>query len=590
MKKWIGYSLRRKLSLIILISTLLPLLSFGAFTYLISSRITEEKTKQSGIDTLEQMEGKMSFIVSDIENISLILIGHRDIQQYLSHSVEDEQTRTRVLEFIMNLSSSKPYISNITIYPGKFQTAPLSNSTVYASNMGELVDLYQVKEKTWTGLYKITNFSGERQVISFIRPLRSVFTYENLGWLVISVDEPVISEYWSEPSLGEGGEVALLNESGVVLSSTEKSWLSRPFDDLFPGVTQRMMNRSHGETVFGAGREKRTVLYYRQPSTGWTFAGTIPYDLYSSQNRYILQLTAIAVLVMIVITGCLVLFVIRRVTNPLTILTRLLTKVNPNGPMPLYHASSRDEIGRLGESYNMLGMHIEQLKRQLIRDETRKKEADMRALQAQINPHFLYNTLSSIHWMALMADKKRIADMVGALSDFLQFSLNKGNDYCAVQQELAHIRNYVDIQSIRFPDKFEVDYVIDPGVHDRMMLKLLLQPLLENSMIHGVQKKAGKGKIAVCIHQEGGRLHFLVVDDGVGMTEERLAQVMDNLDRHDLAPGPDASYGLRNVNERLRLHYGQDACLVIESKPNAGTRISFSIPGLEESYENHDRG
>ncbi len=590
MKKWIGHSLRRKLSLIILISTLVPLLSLGAFTYLISSRITEEKTKQSGIDTLEQMEGKMSFIVSDIENISLILIGDRDIQQYLSHSAEDEQTRTRVLEFIMNLSSSKPYISNITIYPGKFETAPLSNTTVYASNMDEQIDLYEVKEKTWTGLYKITNFSGERQVISFVRPLRSVFTYENLGWLVISVDEPVISEYWSEPSLGEGGEVALINERGIVLSSTEKSWLSQPFDELFPGVTKRMMNGSHGETVFGEGREKRTVLYYHQPSTGWTFAGTIPYDLYSSQNRYILQLTAIAVLVMIVITGGLVLFVIRRVTNPLTILTRLLTKVNPNGPMPLYHASSRDEIGRLGESYNLLGMHIEQLKQQLIRDETRKKEADMRALQAQINPHFLYNTLSSIHWMALMADKKRIADMVGALSDFLQFSLNKGNDYCTVQQELAHIRNYVDIQSIRFPDKFEVDYVIDPGVMNRMMLKLLLQPLLENSMIHGIQKKAGKGKIAVCIHQEGGTIHFLVVDDGVGMTDERLAQVLDNLERTDLTPGPGASYGLRNVNERLRLHYGQDACLVIESKPNAGTRISFSIPGLEESYENHDRG
>jgi len=590
MKKWIGHSLRRKLSLIILISTLVPLLSLGAFTYLFSSKITEEKTKQSGINTLEQMEGKMSFIVSDIENISLTLIGQGDIQQYLSHSEEDEQTRTRVLDFMMNLASSKKYISNISVYPGKFKTAILSNSTVYASDLEEQVDLSQVKEKTWTGVYKMTNFSGERQVISFIRPLRSVFTYENLGWLVISLDEPVISEYWSEPNLGEGGEVALLNERGIVLSSTDKNWLSRSFDTLFPGATKRILNGSHGETIVGQGREKRTVLYYHQPSTGWTFAGTIPYDLYSSQNRYILQLTAIAVLAMIVITGGLVLFVVRRVTNPLTILTRLLTKVNPDGPMPLYHASSSDEIGRLGESYNLLGMHIEQLKQQLIRDETRKKEADMRALQAQINPHFLYNTLSSIHWMALMADKKRIADMVGSLSDFLQFSLNKGNDYCTVQQEIAHIRNYIDIQSVRFPDKFEVDFVIDSAVMNRMMLKLLLQPLLENSMIHGIQKKAGKGKIAVCIHQEGGKLHFLVVDDGVGMTEARLAQVLDNLERAEFSPGPEASYGLRNVNERLRLHYGQDACLVIESKPNAGARISFSIPCVEESYENHDRG
>ncbi len=590
MRQWMGLSLGRKLSVIIMVSTLVPLLFLGAFTYLISSKVTEEKIKQSGIDTLEQMEGKLRFVIDDIENISLFLIGQRDIQQFLSLPGEDEQLKGRIIDLMTNLSSSKKYILNITVYPEKFKS-PLSNSTIYSSDLADQIDLYQVKEKMWTGIYTISNYSGKHRVISFIRPLRSIYTYENIGWMVISLDEMVISQYWSEPNLGEGhGQVALLNEEGVVLSSTEKQWLAQPFNALFPGTVDRIMERQSGETVYGEGQDKKTILYYRQSLTGWTIAGTIPYDLYSSQNRFILLLTAAAVVITIVINGGLVLFVIQRVTNPLRMLTRLLTKVNPDGPMPAYHSSSNDEIGRLGESYNMLGSHIKELKEQLIRDETRKKEADIRALQAQINPHFLYNTLSSIHWMALLTDEKRIAEMVGALSDFLQFSLNKGSDYCPVHQEIAHVQNYTQIQSIRYPNKFEVDFNVDPALNQRTMLKLLLQPLLENAMIHGIQKKTGKGTIGIYLEQKGSAMNVLVIDDGVGMTEDRVQYVRNILQQTDGLYGPGTSYGLRNVNERLRLHYGPNSCLKIESRHNAGTRISFTIPFLEEPYENHDRG
>ncbi|QMV40003.1 sensor histidine kinase [Cohnella cholangitidis] len=590
MRHWMSLSLGRKLSIMIMVSTLVPLLSLGAFTYLISSNVTEEKIKQSGIDTLEQMEGKLRFVIGDIENISMFLIGQSDIQQYLSQSEENEELKGRILNLMLNLSSSKKYILNITVYPKKFNT-PLSNSTIYSSNLDDLINLYDVKEKMWTGIYTISNYSGKHQVISFIRPLRSIYTYENLGWMVISLDETFISEYWSEPHLGDGrGQVALLNETGNVLSSTEREWLTQPFDEIFPGATSRILSGKQGETDFGEGQDRKTILYYHQPITDWTLVGTIPNDLYSSQNRFILLLTAIAVVIMVVINAGLVLFVIQRVTNPLRVLTRLLTKVNPDGPMPTYYSSSRDEIGRLGESYNMLGSHIKELKQQFIRDEARKKEADIRALQAQINPHFLYNTLSSIHWMALRTEDRRIADMVGALSDFLQFSLNKGSEYCPVHQEIAHIRNYAQVQSIRYPNKFEVDINVDPALNDKIMLKLLLQPLLENAMIHGIQKKTGKGTIGIYLEQSGHSMNVLVIDDGIGMEEHRLQYVRDIIGQTDGSYSPGASYGLRNVNERLRLHYGPMSRLTIESRLHAGTRISFTIPFLEVPYENHDRG
>ncbi|OXM85994.1 sensor histidine kinase [Paenibacillus rigui] len=594
MWRWLGLSLGRKLSFIMLVTTLIPLVFLGGFAYKISSNITEEKTEQAGIDTLRQMDANLRFMLQDVENLSITLIGQSDIQQYVNRTDQDVATQTRIIAFMANLVSSKDYILNVTIYPANANPT-LSTATIYSSDLDRIVRIPDIESKMWTELYTVDTYNGRSKVLSFIRPLRSVNNYQTLGWLSISLNEKAISRYWSQPKLGDGqGNVALLNEKGNVVSATESQWLSEPFDSLYPGV-RAGMHSAYGTMTYGEQKhEKKSMLYYKEALVGWTLVGVIPFELYSAQNRYILQLTAIAVLVSILATVGIVFFVVHRVTNPLRALTRLLSKVNPEEPLPLYTTGTTDELGKLAESYNMLGSHIEKLKKQVIRNEARKKEADMRALQAQINPHFLYNTLSSIHWIALLTEEKRIADMVGALSDFLRFSLNKGKEFCPVHQELAHIKNYAQVQSIRFPDKFDVDIVVDPELRDKFMLKLLLQPLVENAMIHGVQKKEGRGMITVYVEPKGDHMSFLVLDDGIGMTEEQLALIKKSLqepaDQQDFSDV--ASYGLRNVNERLQLHYGPDAGLLIESKPNAGTRVSFTIPFVEGggSHENHDRG
>ncbi|WP_317259365.1 sensor histidine kinase [Paenibacillus baimaensis] len=587
--RWMGNSLGRKLTVIMLITTLIPLMLLGGFAYVISSKITEEKTEQAGIDTLRQMDGNLRFIIKDVENMSIFLIGQSNVQQYVNSLDDDVGSQTRIRSFMTNLISSKEYISNVEIIPAN-SNPPLSTTNLYQSDLDRLVNVREVTGKMWTTLYNVQNYAGNQRVISFIRPLRSIDNYRNLGWLTISLDEKVISRYWSEPNLGDGkGSVALLNEQGIVLSATDKSWLSQSLDVLMPGLLTELNPALYGVVNHGEGRAKKTILYFREPLVGWVLVGVIPFDLYSAQNRYILQLTGVAVALSIVATAGLILFLIQRITNPLRVLTRLIAKVNPEEPLPLYSVASSDEIGKLAESYNMLGKHIEKLKKQVIRNEAHKKEADMRALQAQINPHFLYNTLSSIHWIALMNEEKRIADMVGALSDFLRFSLNKGKEFCPVHQELAHIKNYAQVQSIRYPDKFDMDIVVDPELQDRYMLKLLLQPLVENAMLHGIQKKEGKGMISVYVEHKANRMSFLVLDDGVGMTEEQLELITNNLNPPEGELYPDVSYGLRNVNERLQLHYGLDAGLIIESRLNAGTRISFSIPVLEGQHENNDR-
>lgn len=608
MVRWLTSSLQRKLSIVVTASMIVPLLALGVFAFLFSSRITEEKTKLSGMDTLKQVEANLRYMLQDAENLSIFLIGERDIQQYLSRNEDHELDRIDILGRMTNLAASKKYIANIAIYPGRFDAA-LSTAAWYEPD-GE--DLFygpfsgqstgRETDKRWTGVYSVRNYAGIQNVITLIRPIRSIHDYRTLGWLAISLDEKVISKGWPALGLGKGeGRLELIGAAGEILSSMNKSRLGLHMSDIEPGLLTRIQKGSGGTTTYGEGEQRRTVLYYPEKLTGWMLVGTVPYEQYRSENSYILILTVIAVALSALISGGLVWFTVRRITRPLLVLTRHLSRIDPKRPLPLFRSESDDEIGKLGESYNLLGAHIDMLKKEIIRGEARKKEADLRVLQAQINPHFLYNTLSSIHWIALMSKENRIADMVEGLSDFLRISLNQGQDYCPVAQEIAHIRHYVRVQSIRFPDQFVLHYIVDPALEQQMMLKLLLQPLVENAMIHGIQKAGNKGTITIMIQKDHvyKRMNVLVLDDGAGMTADKLKQLQAGLipedesglissDRplhgeqleHPLSVG---GYGLRNVNERLLLHYGRDALLEVHSREGEGTRISFSIPILEES-------
>ncbi|TDF98604.1 sensor histidine kinase [Paenibacillus piri] len=592
MRRFLSTSLQGKLSVMMLISTIIPLCFLGAFSYMTSARVNEEKTKQTGIDSLRRIQATLQFIAQDVEGLSVFLTGDKDVQQYMSGFDFDSPERMRILAMTMNLMQSKEYISNITIY-SKNKTMPLHTQSIYYSNLSKVIEDWDLNGKRWTPLYMNQSIHGSENVFSFLRGVKSGDNYEPLGFISISINESVLSRYLGSPNFGVGqGDIILLNRQGDVISGNRKEWLAQQWETLFPQSRVSDMTLSDGSFNYGEGHDKKTVLYNRIPGLGWTLVGLVPYELYSKENRYIWLLTGTAVSLAAVLTSGLILFLVRHVTKPLKILRRLLVRFDPNEPMPLYQFESPDEVGQLVGSYNKLGEHIKRLKEQLIQLETRKKEADIRALQSQINPHFLYNTLSSIHWIALMSKEHKIADMVGALSDFLRFSLNKGRDYCTVRQEIDHVKNYALIQSIRYPNKFDLNFHIDPKIGSLPMLKLLLQPLVENAMIHGFKKNRRHGIIIISAVQEPRGIRFTAHDNGVGMSRERLAKLSQELLKPLAEDIPDhsGSYGLRNVNERLLLHYGVAAQLSLESQEGHGTRVSFIIPVKEHDYENYDRG
>ncbi|OBZ08577.1 sensor histidine kinase [Bacillus sp. FJAT-26390] len=585
--RWISSSLKRKLSFLLLLSVLIPLLALGLFAYNMAATATEEKAKQSGTSILRQTGTNLEFIVQDIENMSLFLIGQKDVQQYLSSTSENAVKQTQMIEFLSNLVFSKAYISDITIYPQN-QSHPVSNTTIFETGLAELtgqdVQHYQSKVKWWTSRYETNTAAGVKQVISLVRPIRSLNSFKQIGTLVISLNEKAVAQLLMQAGIPAGGYVVLSNQDGLVLSGSDKSESTTTMEKLLPGLT---VHGNSGTLNYGNGENKQTILYDTVADVGWRLTGVMPFAEYKAQNNYVLQLMAIVIIFSVLLVAVLVLYFVQRVTNPLIMLTQFLKHSNPEEPMQTYPVESMDEVGQLVRSYNKLSERIEGLTEQVKLEESYKKEADMHALQAQINPHFLYNTLSSIHWMALMNQDEKTADMVGSLSDFMRFSLNNGEEFCSVEQEAAHAGHYANIQSIRFPNKFQLTVDIDPELLAQTMLKLLLQPLIENALIHGIQKQEEFGEIRVAAHKQGTYIAFAVEDTGVGIDAGKLAAIYKELhgpddrkrERERLERG---SYGLRNVHKRLQLHYGTESGLRIESTERIGTRVSFLVPMLNE--------
>ncbi|TVY03017.1 cache domain-containing sensor histidine kinase [Cohnella terricola] len=591
MRRWLANSLKRKLTLLLLFAILLPLLFAGVVSYQMAASVTEEKAKQSGMNTLNQIKDKIEFVVQDVENMSIFLIGEKDIQLYLNNEREDIARYSLIIGTLTNLAFSKKYISNITIKP-KNGNPELSNSTILQSGLPPLLEKikmdYRKTPKRWTSLYENQTTEGLKRVISLVRPVRNFYNFKEMGWISVSLDQKEIERFIDAAGWEKSGYVLLLDKDGTIISGGDPSWLTQPLSAIFPDMEK--LEGTNGVLKYGSGKEQKTILYNTIPSLGWELVGFIPTQVYRAQNNYVLTVTAFATGIALLLAVGLMLYFIQWVTTPLTKLTRSLKELNLDEKIPTYTIKSADEIGLLVRSYNKLGEKIDRLKTQVQLNEAKKKEADIQALQAQINPHFLYNTLSSIHWIALMNKDRQIAEMVGALSDFMRFSLNKGEEYCQVRQEISHAQNYAYIQSIRFPDQFTMEFFVDPDMMPMPMLKLLLQPLIENSLIHGIQKKKEKGQVFVHGELQGSEMKFVVEDTGIGIEEGRLREIRRQLlsavdsepqalDRNVPKSG---SYGLLNVHRRLKLHYGNDSGLTIDSEAGKGTRISFTIPLREE--------
>ncbi len=249
------------------------------------------------------------------------------------------------------------------------------------------------------------------------------------------------------------------------------------------------------------------------------------------------------------------------------------------------------ELQELAEQINIMADRLDTLIVQIKQEQLNLAKSEMRTLQAQIHPHFLYNTLDTIIWQAESGKADEVIQLTRSLSDFFRISLSAGQDWIPVKQEIQHVTAYLRIQKTRYRDILTYEVDVGNGLEDLWMVKLLLQPLVENALYHGIRAKRGGGRIAITVRREEDRIRFTVTDNGKGMDAETLARVQASL-KAEAGPLPsrqDSGFGLKNVDLRIRLYYEQAEGLEIASGSD-GTRISFSVPCRTREDTQHDEG
>lgn len=284
----------------------------------------------------------------------------------------------------------------------------------------------------------------------------------------------------------------------------------------------------------------------------------------------ILLLVLVVVLIVMIVSG---------IIQPIRELSHVTKKVAEGDFSARAHVESEDEVAVLADSVNSMTGSIEELVQKIKEDERKMRRADLRLLQEQINPHFLYNTLDTIVWLIEGNDPDKAVNVVMSLSEFFRLVLSKGREYITIQEEELHIKSYLEIQQVRYRDILEYEIQIDPKLYQYKILKLTLQPLVENSLYHGIKYKRAKGSIMVTGRLQGDEIHFVVEDSGVGMGEEELAKLRREINKP--CQDTEKGFGLANVNERIRMNFGAEYGMKIESVKGKGTRVEIVIPAVQ---------
>lgn len=307
------------------------------------------------------------------------------------------------------------------------------------------------------------------------------------------------------------------------------------------------------------------------PKTGWNVWLYKPEKLMGNSIRQINIITFGGTLVCLVATFMCIRFTAIFVTTRIGKLQKAVARVEKEDFSYTLNTTSQDEIGELITSFSKMERKLNYLINEVYKSKIKEKEYEMKALQAQINPHFLYNTLSLINWKAIEAGKKDISKITLALSAFYRTSLNKGNSITHISGEIENMRSYLSIQLMLHDDGFDVTEDIDDSVLEYTCPNLILQPLIENAIDHGidVMPEGRRGAISISCKDMDTYIQFIVKDNGIGMTKEQTVKILTKDSK---------GYGVRNVNERLKLCYGEEYPMIIKSEKNAGTEVIITIP------------
>ena len=572
---FLDLSMRAKLFVLFLIVSILPMLFFVYYSY---HSVKTELISQ----TYASMSSMASQIGSNLENklnsytkLSASLYLDSTLQEYLVKSYGDNGDYLDAYRYIDNVMNNaltnNPEVTAITIYSTN-PNMPLDDLFIKPldDSIREKPWFEKVKHTYGNVIFTVTPAAPAKATARETPPMFTLVRYLNYNSLnfpygILTIDVKEADLYSLMEKEDNDKDIFIVDDRGTIVSNKDKSLLNKPIAELLPlpkgsGASARF------ETVY---RGERVLVVASTIRNGWKTVAIVPYSGFIREARVwsnrLLLIASFCIVLCVALIYVVARLSTKRIESLLKSIRRLEREDFDLAMAPMGH----DEIGQMSFALGKMAQRFKNLINEVYKKEIAQKEAEMSMLQAQINPHFLYNALASISALAMKHNDPQIQDMVSNLAKFYRISLNKGKSIVTLNEELRLTRSYISIQQIRYGEMLRVRYDIDETTLVHHSVKLMLQPFVENAIHHAVWDEDLGITIVIRAYREADDIWLEVVDDGMGMTPDTLATVRSM---------QETGYGIRNVNERIKLAFGDAYGVTIHSRLGIGTQVRVRLP------------
>lgn len=521
-------------------------------------------------DINEQTTNNLENNIQKIEDINVQILSSQVIQSQLKivnekclDSYDLAQCRQKIERELSNWALYASYVVSVSVISREGIEFAVKKIETGGTQFGFTED--EIYEANGSSLWGIT---GEKNRICVAKAILDLNTMKPAGYINIVYENSYLSDILADNSSKYSGASYVVNTHGRIMVANKEGYVGENFpvklSDLRASNTSRYDMFNSTQAFYFVGNEM---------PNGWSLVQTVSVKEFNKEMNHLIVLAAGIVLLVLGISLGFVWYVTSRIAYPAKELMESMKTLAKDNEYPRVKIVSNDEIGMIGLEYNKMAENIETLIEKVYKMELTQKQAELEFLQMQINPHFLYNALDTISWMALAKGNMDVSEMAIALAELLRATIKK-ESFITLREEMNTVKDYLLIQQERFGDKISAEYFVEEDAYSCMVPNFILQPVIENAIIHGLEPKIEKGKVSINISIQDEFLTFLVEDNGVGMDETEILDLYKKCRENNTKQ----SIGLKNVYRRLLLCYGEASMLKIESKKEQGTRISFLIP------------
>ncbi|QUH29057.1 sensor histidine kinase [Vallitalea guaymasensis] len=566
-------TLFRKLLIIFILIGIIPPLVLTLLGFTFSSKILQDAIYDEAYDSLININKNIDTFLNEYKTIVNMISTDSKLHKTLSGNEISDDYYYEINQKIYLLLASKKYKFPIYILDTKgnaiFETSPLPQ--MYKNNLQNGWGVFRkMDEDKEIVLYpeKFTNNMGETIVFSMGKKI-----YDNnnnpVGYIIIDIKRNAIVDIINTIGNSKLIDVMLLDEFYYIITDAnhpEKEGLfwDSPYRDTVAKNNKGKINIRENNKI-----PSFMVYYTYEPSTLRTVA-TVPLNIVQQNNSNIRKTIIQSLLISLTLAVLISLIVANYMIRPIKKLVKSMKRVEEGDLTIQINLHRNDELGMLENSFNQMVVRLKESIDNAIDKQRRLRIAEINILQAQIKPHFLYNTLDAIKWIAKLNNVKEIGVIATQLGSLLRNSINCEQEFLTVKDNLDLINNYLEIQKIRYNDGFDVNIATDDETLGYYIPKLILQPIVENAIVHGFENIDEKGMLIIRGYRKEDNLYFEVLDNGIGMNEEQIEEALSKTN--------DDHIGLYNVDQRVKLYYGSLSGVTIESKPDKGTKVIIKIP------------